>query len=61
MGVNNMNPDTDKVYSVTIKGYIILDEHEDAPDWTWDITKLVQAIEAVTIKSTQLEGFVLEV
>ena len=61
MAVNNMNPDTDKVYSVTIKGYITLDEHEDAPDWTWDITKLVQAIEAVTIKSTQLEGFVLEV
>jgi len=56
-----MNPDTDIVYSVTIKGYITLDEHEDAPDWTWDLTKLVQAIESVTIKSIPLEGFVLEV
>ena len=56
-----MNPDTDTVYSVIIKGYITLDEHEDAPDWSWDINKLVQALEAVTIKSIPLEGFVLEV
>ena len=48
-----MNPDTDKVYSVTIKGYIILDEHEDAPDWKWDLTKLVQALDSVTVNSTQ--------
>ena len=61
MVVNNMNWETVKMYSITIKGYLPVQEGEGEPE-TWDINKLIEALEAVTIKEVQpINGMVLDI
>jgi len=61
MVVNNMDWDTVRMFSVTIKGYLPVQEGEGEPE-TWDINKLIEALEMPCVTSAyEMQGAVLEI